>query len=104
MRVDYERFEVLVPGGWLTVGRWGTGEQTVLASHGITAHHLSWQRLAELLIERSWGAVSLLAVDHRGRAGSADLPGPYGPAAHGKDLIAVLDHLGISRAVLIGHS
>lgn len=104
MRVDYERFEVPVPGGRLTAGRWGSGAQVVVASHGITANHLSWQRLAELVVERSGGAVSLVAVDHRGRGGSAEVPGPYGPAAHGGDLIAVLDHLGVSRAVLIGHS
>lgn len=104
MRVDYERFEVPVPGGRLTAGRWGSGEQVVVASHGITANHLSWQRLAELVVERSSGAVSLVAVDHRGRAGSAVVPGPYGPPAHGWDLIAVLDHLGLSKAVLAGHS
>ena len=104
MPVDHERFEVSVPGGRLAAGRWGTGERVVVASHGITANHLSWQRVGELLVQRSDGAIALVAVDHRGRAGSADLPGPYGPAAHGDDLIAVLDHLGVDRTVLAGHS
>lgn len=104
MQVDYERFEVAVPGGRLTAGRWGKGDRLVLASHGITANHLSWLELGQLVVERSGGAVSLVAVDHRGRAGSAALPGPYGPAAHAADLVAVLSHLGTERAVFVGHS
>ena len=100
----YERFEVSVAGGELAVGRWGSGDRVAVASHGITANHLSWRRVGEALVERSGGAASLVAVDHRGRAGSADVPGPYGPAAHGHDLMAVLDHLGVDRATLVGHS
>lgn len=104
MGATCQRFEVPVAGGALTVGRWGSGERVALASHGITANHLSWQRVGELVDERSGGTTSLVAVDHRGRAGSAAVPGPYGPAAHGADLVAVLDHLGLDRAVLVGHS
>jgi len=104
MQVDYERFEMPVAGGRLTVGRWGTGDRVVLASHGITANHLSWQEVGRLVVERSTGSVSLVALDHRGRAGSADVAGPYGPAAHGADLVTVLDHLGAERAVFAGHS
>ncbi len=104
MQVDYECFEVLVAGGRLTVGRWGRGDRLVLASHGITANHLSWQEVGRLVVERSGGSVSLVAVDHRGRAGSAAVAGPYGPAAHGTDLVTVLDHLGAEQAVLAGHS
>lgn len=104
MQVDYERFEVLVAGGWLTVGRWGRGDRVVLASHGITANHLSWQEAGRLVVEGSGGSVSLVAVDHRGRAGSAVVAGPYGPAAHAADLVTVLNHLGAERAVFAGHS
>jgi pimeloyl-ACP methyl ester carboxylesterase len=104
MTIAYSRITVPVTGGELAVGRWGSGPQVVLASHGITANHLSWQRVAELVVERSEGTISVLAVDHRGRAGSAAVGGPFGPAAHADDLIAVLDHLGVQRAVLAGHS
>lgn len=104
MDVVYERFEVSVAGGPLTVGRWGTGSKLVLASHGITANHLSFLRVAQLVDERSEGELSLAAVDHRGRAGSAAVPGPFGPAAHADDLMAVLDHLGVERTALVGHS
>jgi pimeloyl-ACP methyl ester carboxylesterase len=46
----------------------------------------------------------LLAPDLRGRGRSAGLPEPYGIAAHVADLIAVLDHVGADRAVVVGHS
>ena len=101
--VEYERFEVPVEGGHIACGRWGSGGRVVLASHGITANHLSWQRVGELLAEAD-GGLNLVAVDHRGRAGSASTPGTYGMVAHGDDLIAVLDHLGVESAVIAGHS
>jgi len=104
MRARYERFRVRVSGGEITCGRWGTGDTVVVASHGITANHLSWQAVAELVVERSDDSVSLVALDHRGRAGSADTPGPFGLQAHADDLVAVLDHLGLETATLAGHS
>ena len=104
MTVHYRRFEVPVTGGAITVGQWGDGDRLVVASHGITANHLSWQRIAELVVERSDGAVTVAAVDHRGRGGSAATPGPFGLTAHADDLVAVVQHLGRSSAVVAGHS
>jgi pimeloyl-ACP methyl ester carboxylesterase len=104
MSESYTTFTVTVDGGDLHVGRWGRGERVVMASHGITANHLSWQRVGELVVERSDGAVSLVAVDHRGRAGSAGVTGPFGLARHADDLMAVLDRVGADRAVFAGHS
>src|SRR4051794_8675431 len=72
----------------------------VLAAHGITANGLSWGPVAEQLD----GAVTLLAPDLRGRAGSSHLPGPYGLARHADDLAAILDDRGVRQAVLVGHS
>jgi pimeloyl-ACP methyl ester carboxylesterase len=104
MTAPYERFQVPTDGGPLTVGRWGDGQRVIVASHGITANHLSFKRIPELLVERSDGAASLVAVDHRGRAGSAEVSGPYGMATHGRDLVAVLNHLELDTATLVGHS
>lgn len=104
MATPYERIRVPVSGGELAVGRWGTGDRVVFASHGITANHLSFTRVAELAVERSNGAVSVVAIDHRGRAGSAACPGPFGLHAHGDDVAAVMDHFNIDRATLTGHS
>jgi len=104
MNAVQQRAEVPVPGGRLTVGRWGLGDRVVFASHGITANHLSFARVAELVVERSGGALSVVAIDHRGRAGSADCPGQFGLQAHGDDVAAVMDHFGVDRATITGHS
>jgi pimeloyl-ACP methyl ester carboxylesterase len=103
MRVP-EPLDVPVPGGQLRLLRWpGSGPApgpVVLAAHGITASAASFATVAE----RVGGAVSLVAVDLRGRGGSAELAGPYGLDAHTADLVAVLDHLGVRRATALGHS
>lgn len=91
---------VPVDGGELTVGRWGSGDATVLAPHGITANHLSWTYIAEELGDD----VTLLAPDLRGRGGSAGLPGPYGLDTQVRDCVAILDHLKLDRVVMAGHS
>src|SRR5688572_19267509 len=95
-----EWFEVPVTGGALRVARWPGVGPTVLAVHGITGNHVSWTTVAEQLA----GRVTLVAPDLRGRGGSGSVPGPYGMRAHAQDLVAVLDHLGIERGVVVGHS
>jgi lipase len=96
----YSTFDVPVAGGSLHVGRWGGGDRVVLAAHGITGNHRSWQGVARALGPE----VSLVAPDLRGRGLSAKLPGPFGMRAHADDLVAVLDHLDLEQAVLTGHS
>jgi pimeloyl-ACP methyl ester carboxylesterase len=61
---------------------------------------MTWLTLARQLPD----TICFLAPDLRGRGRSAALPGPYGMASHVADLIAVLDHVGASSAVLLGHS
>jgi pimeloyl-ACP methyl ester carboxylesterase len=96
----YSSFDVPVSGGSLHVGRWGEGDRVVVAAHGITGNHRSWQAVARAL----GPDVSLVAPDLRGRGLSAKLPEPFGMRAHADDLVAVLDHLDLDRAVLVGHS
>lgn len=96
----YTSFEVPVTGGSLHVGCWGDGPRTVVAAHGITGNHRSWQGVARALGPE----VTLVAPDLRGRGLSAKLLDPLGMTAHAEDLVAVLDHLGLDRAVLAGHS
>ncbi len=96
----YSSFDVPVTGGSLHVGRWGDADRVVVAAHGITGNHRSWQAVARAL----GPDVSLVAPDLRGRGLSVKLPEPYGMRAHAEDLVAVLDHLGLDRAVLAGHS
>jgi lipase len=97
----YESFAVEVDGGTLHVGRWGSGRPpVVVAAHGVTATHRAFRALAEQLGEE----VTLLAPDLRGRGRSNRVTGPFSMAAHADDLVAVLDHAGVQRATVVGHS
>jgi pimeloyl-ACP methyl ester carboxylesterase len=90
---------VPVGGGELRVASWGSGGPLVVAVHGITASHVAWRAVAQHL-----NGVTLLAPDLRGRGGSAQVSAPYGIAAHARDVLAVLDHLGVREALAVGHS
>jgi pimeloyl-ACP methyl ester carboxylesterase len=97
----YDTLDVPVRGGSLRVGRWAAPEPdapVVLAAHGVTANHVSWKPVAEHT------GLTVLAPDLRGRGRSASLVGAAGMAQHAEDLLAVLDHLGVERASLAGHS
>ena len=98
----YDSFSIPVDGGDLFVGRWigEAGAPTVVAAHGITGNHTSWQLVADTL----GGRVTLVAPDHRGRGKSNTIDGPFGMAAHAADLIAILDHLELEAVVPVGHS
>jgi pimeloyl-ACP methyl ester carboxylesterase len=92
-----------VPGGTLAAFRLadgGDGAPFVLAVHGITSTSRNWTAVARELD----GRVTLIAVDLRGRGASRQLPGPCGMAAHARDMLALLDAIGLERAVLAGHS
>lgn len=91
--------EIPVPGGALHALRFGAGPRIALAAHGITASAMSMRTVARHL-PADW---SLIAVDLRGRGGSAGLPGPFGMDAHAADLAAAAEHLGAPVA-LVGQS
>jgi len=95
-----ERFDVPVNGGNLRVARWGNDGPVILGLHGITASHMTWPWVARELSDNA----QLVAPDLRGRGGSRELPGPYGMRAHADDCVAILDHLGVDQAVVVGHS
>jgi pimeloyl-ACP methyl ester carboxylesterase len=99
--------DVPVVGGAVTVARAGSppgaGRPVVLAIHGMTSTHMVFRTVARELC-RTARHICVLAPDLRGRGRSANLPGPYGIAAHIADLIAVLDHAGADRAIVVGHS
>jgi pimeloyl-ACP methyl ester carboxylesterase len=107
-RVDPFRASYAVPvaGGRLHVARAGPApddaEAVVLAVHGITASHVAWRGAVRALLERTDACV--LAPDLRGRGRSAQLPPHDRFHAHVDDLVAVLDRLGVERALLAGHS
>jgi lipase len=100
-------FDVPVAGGALNVARAGpppeAGRPVVLCLHGMTGTHMVYRTVARELCSNA-RPICLLAPDLRGRGRSAQLPEPYGIAVHVADLIAVLDHAGADRAILVGHS
>lgn len=91
-----------VPGDVaLAYGRTGAGADPVVALHGITAHHRAFTATARELTHPD----GMVAVDLRGRGASAKpAAGAYGLATHSSDVMRVLDHLGVGRGVLVGHS
>ena len=94
--------EVPVDGGALTVhllAQAPAGAGTVLALHSISSNGLAWRPLAATLGRR----VSVVAPDMRGRAESCGLRST-GLADHVRDVLAVVEHLGLERPVLVGHS
>jgi lipase len=99
-------YSVPVAGGRLYVARAGPAprdaEAVVLAVHGITASHIAWRAAVRALLERVDACV--LAPDLRGRGRSAELPPHAQFGAHVDDLLAVLDEVGVERALLAGHS
>ena len=50
------------------------------------------------------GSYQLIAYHQRGQAGSTRTPPPVSFAEHAADAAALLDHLGIQRAHIAGHS
>lgn len=96
-----QQFTVPLADGELAVASWGSGATTVLALHGITANHVTWTHVAH---ELAADDLTILAPDLRGRGASGHLPGPYGYQPQVDDLVAVLDHVGVERAVVAGHS
>jgi pimeloyl-ACP methyl ester carboxylesterase len=98
--MNFDTMAVPVMGGTLNVGiHEGSGPVVVLI-HGITANHLTWSMVADELGDD----VTMIAPDLRGRAGSASLPPPYGMRSHARDIAAVLDHVGVGAATIVGHS
>ncbi len=101
--MTYATIDAPVRGGLLRAGRWqpagGSSRPTVLAVHGVTATHMSWLAVVEQAPD-----LDVVAPDLRGRGRSSQLPGPTGLHRHGDDLVALLDHLGLEKVVVAGHS
>jgi len=96
------KISVPVVGGELAVFRYGpTGGKPILAIHGITSTNRAWQWFARAVVPFGY---TLYAVDLRGRGDSNSLPGPFGMETHARDLLAVMDYLGLPKVDVIGAS
>lgn len=74
--------------------------ETVVFANGLTMSMGAWAE-----VEPSFaGEYRTLRYDCRGQGASAKPPGPYTPELHAKDLVALLNALGLPRVHLVGHS
>ena len=87
-------------GTELVLWTWpGAGPPTLLL-HGIGNYGRYWDLFAAAIA----GRLRLIAPDARGHGESGRPPGGYAPADFAADALAVLDRLGVKRAVVVGHS
>jgi len=91
-----------VPGEGLLLEahEWPGVGSAIVCIHGLTANHVCWQSVADILAPKH----RLIAYDLRGRGDSDKPPTGYSLDQHGRDLSALLDHFGLKKAVLMGHS
>lgn len=85
-----------IDGARLFYERRGDGP-TVLFIHGTSLDHRMWRPQVAALAPR----YDVITYDGRG-FGSSSLP--TGPFCHYQDAAALLDHLGVERAIVVGHS
>ena len=89
---------VPVEGGQLHVAHAGAGPPLLLL-HGWPEFWLTW----EPVMQRLAGQYHVIVPDLRGFGASDKPTGPFGPADHARDLVALLDHLGLAQAGIVGH-
>lgn len=93
---------IRVNGLRLLCRHWGDPRApALLLLHGLRGYSGTWRGLAAALC----GGYHLIALDQRGRGESDWDPGQnYYTDAYLADLAAVVDHLGLERFALVGHS
>jgi pimeloyl-ACP methyl ester carboxylesterase len=87
-------------GVGLAAYEWPGGGPAVVAIHGLTSNHTAWYPIANVLAGRH----RLIAHDLRGRGDSEKPDKGYSLAEHSADLLGLLDHFDLKRAVVMGHS
>lgn len=80
--------------------RTGVGDPVVLVHGGLLTIDLSWSSLIPRLAEGH----EVIAVELQGHGHTQDIDRPFTPTNNSADLIRLLDHLGLDRAVFVGHS
>ena len=81
-------------------GTHGAGDPLVLLPGGLLTAELSFGELIPRLAERH----RVIAVELQGHGRTADTDREITPAALASDVVGLLDHLGIDRAYVLGHS
>ncbi len=89
-----------VGGHGLRVDVAGEGPPDLLCLHGLVDRLEIWDRMVAPLSERG----RVIRVDQRGHGESEAPDGPYRREDLAADVVAVIEHFGCTRAVLVGHS
>jgi len=84
----------------IQVAIWEGKGKTILCVHGLTANSRSWDGVASSVAPRH----KVIAMDLRGRGLSGAPPSGYSLEQHCRDLLALMDNLGLKNTVLMGHS
>ncbi len=84
----------------IQLAQWEGEEKAILCIHGITANCRCWDVIADALSPSH----RVLAMDLRGRGLSGAPSTGYSMEHHSRDILAVLNDLGLERVVLMGHS
>jgi len=94
----------------LRATRWRAAGQTVPSSHAssttpvLLLHGLASSRRFWDLVLPGLVGLPVVALDQRGHGDSERPQGPYDGATIARDALTALDAVGISRAVVVGHS
>ncbi|WP_371618832.1 alpha/beta fold hydrolase [Streptomyces sp. NBC_00454] len=99
MSIQPARAALTIDGRVLSYLDFGGTGRPLLALHGHLSEGSSFTELAAAL-GPDW---RVIAPDQRGH-GDSDRAGDYTRAGYLADLVALLDHLGIDRTVVLGHS
>ncbi len=84
----------------IQLAQWEGEEKAILCIHGITANCRCWDVIADALSPSH----TVLAMDLRGRGLSGAPSTGYSMEHHSRDILAVLNDLGLEQVVLMGHS
>ena len=90
---------VLPDGGTLAYGVFGAGSPLLLVP-GLGGLADAWAPMLPALARR----FSVVLHDHRGTGASSRCDRPYSVGSIAADVLALMDHLGIASAALVGHS
>ena len=100
MSTELDLFTFSIGSTTIAYRRWrGAGFPIVLA-HGLTDSHACWTRVVERLVPDH----DVVAFDARGHGGSSPPGRGEAPDTAAHDLVALVDHLGLDRPALVGHS
>lgn len=98
--MTYQDVKVNINGTELHLVEWPGSGDPIICLHGITCNTHWWDQIAEKLSP----AYRVIAYDLPGRGDSATPDAGYGFEEHVRDLLTIIDQLGLGKVTLIGHS